>query len=149
MSGHNNMYSFYFFDVFQTWLFAEGRNPGRLVCVSIATHLITFLIATHLIIFLVITKLIIFPIITHMFLYIHIYIYHIYKFFIHFWYIPYFPTRPEALLGPGPCWAHSRGFNCWALGVVGPMGWALLGPGPCWGHWFVGPCWGHSFVGPI
>ena len=54
-----------------------------------------------------------------------------------------------ALLGTGPCWAHSRGFICWALlglglvwpihllGPVGPQAvlgplicWALLGPGP-------------------
>ena len=27
-----------------------------------------------------------------------------------------------ALLGPWPCWAHSRGFICWAM----------LGPFVCW-----------------
>ena len=40
----------------------------------------------------------------------------------------------RALLGPRPCWTHSRGFTCWAL----------LSPRPCGGHSFVGPCWGYS-----
>ena len=44
-----------------------------------------------------------------------------------------------ALLDPGPCWAHSRGFICLAL----------LGPGLCWALAFVGPCLALGPVGAI
>ena len=68
------------------------------------------------------------------------------------------PFNCWALLGPGPCWAHSGGFICWALlglGLVGPI--HLLGPvgpgpiGPIHllGHSFVGPFWHLWPLGPL
>ena len=61
-----------------------------------------------------------------------------------------------ALLGPGPCWAHSRGCICWALlgpcpgpihslVSVGPR--TLLGPLICWALLGRFICWALS--GPI